>query len=92
VPDFIRNYLVNFPVGFAARESVQDYLQHPPGKPSYVPEVLFIDRNRVIRAQYSGADDFFKDQDKNIRAMVETLVKEPAASKKAGHAGRKKPA
>jgi hypothetical protein len=90
VPDFIRNYGVNFPVGFASRESVQDYLQHLPGKPSYVPELLFIDRNRTIRAQHSGADDFFKDQDKNIRTMVESLLKEPSAAKKNGHSAHKK--
>ncbi len=50
---------------------------------------MFIDRNRVIRAQYSGADDFFKDQEKNIRAMLDTLLKEPVASKKASHTARK---
>jgi hypothetical protein len=91
VPDFIRTYDVNFPVGFSEREQVQEYIQHPPNKPSYVPELMFIDRHRVIRAQYSGADDFFKDQDKNIRALAETLLKEPVTAKKAGHGARKKP-
>jgi hypothetical protein len=51
---------------------------------------MFIDRHRMIRAQYSGADDFFKDQDKNIRALAETLLKEPATAKKSGHSARKK--
>ena len=90
MPEFNLRYGVNFPSGFAARESVMDYLQHPPGKPGYVPEAIFIDRNRMIRAQYSGEQDFFKDQDKNIRAMVESLLKEPVAVKKAGHSARKK--
>lgn len=90
VPDFIRTYGVNFPIGFSEREQVQEYIQHPPGKPSYVPEVVFIDRRRMIRAQYSGADDFFKDQDKNMRALVETLLKEPATAKKNGPVTRKK--
>jgi hypothetical protein len=90
VPDFIRTYGVNFPVGFSEREQVQEYIQHAPGKPSYVPELMFIDRHRVIRAQYSGADDFFKDQDKNIRAFAETLLKEPATAKKTAHSARKK--
>jgi peroxiredoxin len=90
VPDFIRNYGVNFPMGFVSREEVQEYAQRPPGKPGYVPELFFIDRNRVIRAQYSGTDDFFKDQDRNIRTQVETLLKEPVASKKTAHSARKK--
>jgi hypothetical protein len=91
LPDFIRTYGVNFPAGFSEREQVQEYIQHPPSKPSYVPEVLFIDRHRMIRAQYSGADDFFKDQDKNMRALVESLLKEPATAKKNGHSAHKKP-
>jgi hypothetical protein len=82
---------VGFPVGFAPRESVMEYLQHPPGRPAYVPELIFVDRNRVIRAQYTGTDDFFKDQDKNIRALVETLVTETAAPKKSGSRARKTP-
>lgn len=90
MPEFIRNYAANFPVGFAARESVQEYLQQLPGKPGYVPEVVFVDRKRVIRAQYTGSDDFFKDQDKNMRALVETLLKEPATAKKNGHSTHKK--
>jgi len=68
---------------------VRDYLQHPPGKPSYVPELVFVDRNRVIRGQYSGADEFFRDQDKNIRALLDTLLKEPVARKN-GRATKKK--
>jgi len=90
VPEFIRTYAVNFPMGFASRESVQHYLEQAPSKPGYVPEVVFVDRKRVIRAQYTGSDDFFKDQDKNIRALVETLLKEPATAKKNGHSTHKK--
>jgi hypothetical protein len=90
VPEFVFKYGVNFPTGFAPRPSVMDYLQHPPGRPGYVPELIFIDRNRVIRGQYSGEQDFFKDQDKNVRALVESLVKEPVASKKANHSAHKK--
>ena len=65
-------------MGFASREQVQEYSQRPPGKPGYVPELFFIDRNRVIRAQYSGTEDFFKDQDRNIRAQVEMLPAGPS--------------
>ena len=77
-------------MGFVSREEVQEYSQRPPGKPGYVPELFFIDRNRLIRAQYSGAEDFFKDQDRNIRAQVEMLLKEPVAAKKTPHSARKK--
>lgn len=82
VPGFIAQYQPAFPVGYSTRDPVNEYLQHAPGKPTYVPELVFIDRNRVIRAQIGGSDDFFKDQEKNIRAMLDTLLKEPVAAKK----------
>jgi len=91
VPGFIAQFHPAFPVGSASREQVNEYLQHPPGKPTYVPEMVFIDRNRIVRAQYSGEIDFFKDQDKNIRAMVDSLLKEPVASRKNGRSAHKKP-
>ena len=82
VPGFIAQYQPTFPVGYATRDQVNEYLQHAPGKPTYVPEIMFIDRNRVIRAQITGSDDFFKDQDKSVRTMLDTLLKEPVAAKK----------
>lgn len=83
VAGFVSQFQPAFPVGYATREQVNEYLQHPAGKPTYVPELIFIDRNRVIRGQFTGNDDFFKDQDKNVRAMLDTLLKEPVAAKKA---------
>jgi thiol-disulfide isomerase/thioredoxin len=82
VPGFIAQFQPAFPVGYATRDQVNEYLQHPLGKPTYVPELIFIDRNRVIRGQFGGSDNFLNDQDKNIRAMLDTLLKEPVAAKK----------
>jgi hypothetical protein len=92
VASFNAQYGVTFPMGWSPREAVQDYLAHPPGKMTYVPELIFIDRKRVIRGQFSGSDDFLKDQDKNIRMFVENLLKEPVSTKKTAHsaASRKK--
>jgi thiol-disulfide isomerase/thioredoxin len=88
VPSFIAQFRPTFPVGYASRDTVFEYEQASLAKPNYVPELIFIDRNRVIRAQYSGADDFFKDQEKNIRNMLDTLLKEPEV-KKTAHSTRK---
>ncbi len=90
IPGFQTQFQPAFPVGYANRDQVNEYLQHPPGKPTYVPELVFIDRNRQIRAQYTGNDDFFKDQDRNIRALVESLLKEPVTAKKGGRSAPKK--
>ena len=88
---FITQFQPTFPVGYASRDQVNEYLQHLPGKPTYVPELVFIDRNRQIRGQFMGADDFFKDQETNIRKMVESLLKEPAKGKKNGHSHKGQP-
>jgi hypothetical protein len=52
-----------------------------------VPQLVFIDRKGVIRAQYAGNDPFFKDEERNVRAQIEGLLKEGAAP-----AGSRKPA
>lgn len=90
VPGFITQFQPAFPVGYATREQVNEYQQHPLGKPTYVPELIFIDRNRQVRGQYTGNDDFFKDQEANIRTMVESLLKEPATAKKTARSAHKK--
>jgi thiol-disulfide isomerase/thioredoxin len=88
VPGFIAQFRPAFPVGSAERDSVLEYEQASLAKPNYVPDLIFIDRNRVIRAQHDGGDDFFKDQEKNIREMLDTLLKEPVKSAKALHKSR----
>jgi hypothetical protein len=77
-------------VGSADRDAVLEYEQASLAKPNYVPVLIFIDRSRVIRAQpeHTGGDDFYKDQEKNIRAEIESLLKEPVASAKAAHKAR----
>ncbi|MGA2131311.1 MAG: TlpA disulfide reductase family protein [Bryobacteraceae bacterium] len=90
VPGFIAQFHPNFPVGSADRDAVLEYEQASLAKPNYVPVLIFIDRSRVIRAQpeHTGGDDFYKDQEKNIRAEIESLLKEPVASAKAAHKAR----
>jgi len=85
---FLAQFKPTFPVGTASRDSVYEYEQASLVKVNYVPEILFIDRHRVIRAQYSGGDDFFKDQEKGIRSTLDMLLKEPVAAGKS-HTARK---
>jgi len=84
LPGFVQQYQPAFPIGYSSRPSVLEYLQHPPQQPASVPIYVFIDRKGAIRAQHLGTDPFFQNEDKNTRAMVESLLKEPAG------AGRKK--
>jgi thiol-disulfide isomerase/thioredoxin len=88
VPGFVQQFKPVFPVGSADRDSVLEYEQASLVKTNYVPELIFIDRGRVIRVQHSGGDDFFKDQEKNIRETLDMLLKEPVKSAKAAHKPR----
>jgi len=88
VPGFIVQFRPTFPVGSADRDSVLEYEQASLAKPNFVPELIFIDRGRVIRAQYNGGEEFFKEQEKNIREMLDTLLKEPVKSARNAHKAR----
>jgi len=85
VPGFIRTYQPPFPVGTAGGLSALEYMQWPLQQRSLVPLLAFIDRSGMIRAQYTGVDSSFfdDDMDKHIREEVEKLLKEgvPRASK-----------
>jgi hypothetical protein len=71
-------YATNFPSGTTSREAVMEYLTYPMTQQYYVPILVFVDKKGMIRAQYIGDAEFLKDQDKNIRALAESLLKEPA--------------
>jgi peroxiredoxin len=80
VPGFISTTGASFPVGYDTRASVFSYLQRPVTLQTYVPIMVFIDRQGMIRGQYVGDDKFFEDPQKNIRSTLDTLLKEPAAA------------
>jgi cytochrome oxidase Cu insertion factor (SCO1/SenC/PrrC family) len=83
-----------FPVGTAAtRDSVYAYLQHSVMQPTfYVPQVIIIDANGVIREQHGGTDPWLKNEEKNLRATLDKLLAESAAAKKPEGKTRKKTA
>jgi peroxiredoxin len=89
VPEFVKMLGLTYPVGVAPRDTVMEYLQHSYAEPMYVPQMVFIDRKGVIRAQHGGIDDFLKtDLEKNIREQIETLLKETAPAQKKGQSSR----
>jgi hypothetical protein len=88
--DFARRY-ANFPVGFRDRDAVNNYLQISIFMRNYVPNVVVIDRSWTIRGQYAGDDPFLQNEDKNMRAMLDSLLKVSAtATKKSGAKKKKK--
>ena len=84
VPDFIRAFKVNYPVGFAPREEVLTYLGLSAVERSVVPQLVWIDRKGVVRSQTPALGDDSMLKEPYWRQMIETLLKEPgpAASHK----------
>jgi peroxiredoxin len=89
---FVQQQQVNFPVGKGSRESAYAFLQQSIMAPSfYVPQVTFIDRKGVIRAQYGGSDGFMtSNEEANMRGMIEQLLNEGAPAKPAAKPAKKK--
>jgi peroxiredoxin len=85
VPDFVREYHVNFPVGAGEREALMAYMRIKPDDRWVVPQVAVIDRRGVIRAQtpYNG-DEKLQDE-ANLRTLIESLLKEPATASHRKH-------
>lgn len=80
VPDFVKRFQPSFPVGFTPLGDAQAFLQQPAIFRLMMPQVVFIDRQGNIRAQYAGDDKFFvADQDKHIEEQIKVLLKEPAS-------------
>jgi peroxiredoxin len=96
VPDFIKNNKVNYPVGFASREAVMDYLAMSPTERSVVPQIVWIDRKGMIRSQTPPLGDEKMLTEKYWREMIETLTSEGETSAKkvspSHRAALKKPA
>lgn len=89
LPAFLRQYAPPFPVGFNTNVESAAFLQHPPMLMFYMPAVVFIDKDGVIRAQYEGRDQFLEEAsaEKNIRAKLEELLPRPAHKKPPGKKG-----
>ena len=83
IQSFKRMYATAFPVGAATRDQAFSYLQQSIMSANfYVPQVVFIDRKGVIRAQHGGTDPFLgAQQEANMRKMIEQLLGEPAAER-----------
>jgi cytochrome oxidase Cu insertion factor (SCO1/SenC/PrrC family) len=84
LPRFIDHFSPPFPVGFNVFAEAQDFMQHSPMLLLHMPGLLFLDRQGRIVAQYEGDDPFMSEdqQEANIRAKIEELLKAPGAGSK----------
>jgi peroxiredoxin len=80
LPGFIAETGVSYPVGYSEYNTAVDFMQHPVMMRLLVPQVLIIDRKGIIRSHRGGEDDeFFKDEEKVLRTIIEPLLKERAS-------------
>jgi thiol-disulfide isomerase/thioredoxin len=78
VRDFVKDYQIGYPVGFAAPDDVLNYLGFSVMERYVVPQIVWIDRQGNIRSQTPPMGDEKLLQESYWRNMIETLLKEPA--------------
>jgi peroxiredoxin len=75
---FNKSLGLNFPVGVSSSGSVLEFVQHPAAEPYFVPILVFVDKTGMIRSQYVGDEAFLNNQEVNIRAEIDKMLKTPA--------------
>jgi peroxiredoxin len=67
-----------FPIGVTDRMAAYKFLEADMNAgPVYFPQLVFIDRQGVIRGQFGAGSEewFFKDEEKNIKAKLDELLR-----------------
>jgi len=83
VSDFVKNNGITFRVGFSPVDPVLDFLGISRIERYEVPQIVWIDRKGMIRAQTPAmGDDGRMRTEAYWREMIETLLKEPESAKK----------
>ena len=80
VSDFVRDFKVNYPVGYSERANVYSLLQMDPNMGLHVPQILIIDRKGVIRHQSLPRGDVSSATEAFLRQNIEALLKESGAA------------
>lgn len=66
-----------FPIGTVPRESVYGFLEQSVMRPNLMmPQLVLVDRAGQVRAQFAGNDPFFKNEEANLRALLDKLTSE----------------
>src|ERR1700686_2844078 len=79
VPAFAKQFKLHFPVGYSDWDPIMNFLGVSVMDRPVVPLVVVIDRKGMIRAQSPPAGDANLQDEAKLRALIETLLKEPGA-------------
>jgi peroxiredoxin len=89
---FVREFGIGFPVGWATRDSVISYMNIPVMDRWVVPQVAVLDRRGTIVAQSMSTGTPELQDEGFMRALIEKLLKEPATGGAPAAAKRAAPA
>ena len=64
-----------YPVGYLDQITTTQLFDFKPNDHPFVPMYMFVDKKGTVRFQYPGKDDFFKNEEKNTRTLIEGLLK-----------------
>lgn len=81
VGQMAENYKITYPVGYASREEVDQYLNRQKMETFRIPQVIIIDRSGMIRAQTGDEDatvNLNLENETYLRNMIDGLLKEGA--------------
>ena len=88
VAGFVSRFKPGFPVGYNSLKTVAEYTQQNPTSRMEMPQLVFIDRNGIIRAQYAGSAPLFgANQEENIRRQIDVLLQPASASNRTAPIG-----
>jgi peroxiredoxin len=82
VENFVRNFHIGFPVGYAARETVTDYLQLSDKDAWNIPQIVLIDRKGMIVAQSTPKGSEELQEENSLRKKITDML---GSAKKSGH-------
>ncbi len=75
LPGFIRLQIA-LPVGYLDQTTTMQVFDFKASDHPFVPMFMFVDKKGTVRFQYAGKDDFFKNEEKNTRILIEALLKQ----------------
>jgi peroxiredoxin len=78
VTRFSQELGVNYPVGYSSSAEVDAYLGRTQTERLMVPQIVVIDRAGVIRAQSRPVREANLEDEKYLRNLLDSLLKEPA--------------
>jgi thiol-disulfide isomerase/thioredoxin len=84
LPGFRRQFAPPFPVGYNTNTEAVAFLQHPKSVGFYMPQLVFIDKEGMIRAQFGGRDSLLNmdTQEKAVRDKILEVMKAPSLATK----------